>query len=122
MTFLLIILLSMLAIYSFKRLIPLLKFCCKESNRISHQDNTIFLDLRDYSLAHRYPVEGSINIPFAYLKRYYSEIRKSKVFLIGAEIGEIKASMNYLNKKGFEVTGYGVKQNSITHPKWYTCR
>ncbi|GAF21602.1 MULTISPECIES: hypothetical protein [Shouchella] len=48
---------------------------------------------------------NTINIPLPYLKRYYKEINKKTVHLIGRDEQEISRSAQFLKRKGYHIVG-----------------
>ncbi|WP_246943702.1 hypothetical protein [Bacillus pinisoli] len=70
----------------------------------------VLLDVRDYNDSYHSPVKGAVNIPIAYLRRYYEEIPKHNILLIVSNHIEKKAGIRCLRRKGFEVIGYKVIQ------------
>ena len=68
----------------------------------------VIVDLRDYNIAAKSPSKGSINIPVAYLNRYYEEIPSKKVHIIVHDQIEKNIGVRLLRKKGIKVTSYSV--------------
>ncbi|MHA6252716.1 hypothetical protein [Oceanobacillus sp. CAU 1775] len=118
-----IVLFMLFIINSFyKRYVPIFGFTCIELDKISGNTDTVVVDVRDYSIAHRFPVEGAVNIPFSYLKRYYHDIKHRNIFLVASELIDIKLSVRFLAKKGIEINGYYLEQDSEKQSKKYCCR
>ncbi|WP_462409425.1 rhodanese-like domain-containing protein [Neobacillus sp. Marseille-QA0830] len=69
-------------------------------------DKIKIMDVRDYNLSNKEPIDGAINIPIAYLKRNYKEIPNSDLHLIVSSNIEKNMGIRFLRKKGFRVVGY----------------
>ncbi|MGN1387475.1 MAG: sulfurtransferase [Bacillus sp. (in: firmicutes)] len=68
----------------------------------------VIVDIRDYNIADKNPLQGSINIPVAYIERYHEEIPKDKVHLIVHDELEKNIGVRMLRKKGIHVISYSV--------------
>jgi len=72
------------------------------------------VDLRDYNESYQNPVEGSLNIPIAYLKRHTKEIPQKDLHLVVSSLLERNVGIRALKHKGYKIVGYSlVRQNSI---------
>lgn len=74
------------------------------------------VDLRDYNDAYNNPFQGAINIPLAYLKRYYKELPNSDLVIVASNHLELKMGIRILRKRGFKVVGY-----TLTNHKHEVC-
>ncbi|MDQ0857364.1 hypothetical protein [Bacillus sp. V2I10] len=63
------------------------------------------VDLRDYNESYKDPIPGAMNIPIAYLNRYYMEIRHKNIHVIASDRVQINFGIRLLKQKGFQVTG-----------------
>jgi hypothetical protein len=68
------------------------------------------LDIRDYNEREKDSASVSINIPYAYLKRYSEEIPRTKLHVVAADQLELNLGVRDLKAKGFEVSSYSLKQ------------
>ena len=68
----------------------------------------VIVDIRDYNIADKNPLKGSINIPVAYIERYHQEIPRDKVHLIVRDELEKNIGVRMLRKKGIHVKSYSV--------------
>ncbi|MDQ0270442.1 hypothetical protein [Cytobacillus purgationiresistens] len=68
-----------------------------------HPADVKILDVRDYNQSYQSPILDSINIPVAYLNRYYHA---------SSQIEE-NMSIRFLRKKGFSVIGYPLTNKQI---------
>jgi len=66
------------------------------------------IDVRDYNEAYKDLVDPGINIPIAYLKRYYSEIPNKDLVVVASNCMERNVGVRILRKKGFKVIGYTI--------------
>ena len=75
-------------------------------------DKLNIIDIRDFNDSYMIPIEGAINIPFAYLKRNLNQVTKSDVHLIVSSRLEKNIGTRYLRKMGFPVVGYTIINHS----------
>lgn len=68
----------------------------------------VIVDIRDYNISDKNPLEGSINIPVAYIERYHEEIPRDKVHLVVHDELEKNIGVRMLRKKGIQVISYSV--------------
>jgi len=78
---------------------------CIKKNKL--KDSTIIvLDIQDYNETSTYSEEDTLNIPFAYLKRFYLEIPQGKIHVIAEDKLELNLGLRFLKKKGFTINSY----------------
>ncbi|RSD26241.1 sulfurtransferase [Mesobacillus subterraneus] len=70
--------------------------------------NAVFVDLRDYQDSAKNPVNGAINIPCGYLKRYMKEIPDKQIVIIASNEVEKNFGARLLKKYGYHVKGYTI--------------
>jgi len=75
-----------------------------------HDQSSQIVDVRDYNNLSEMTVSGAIVIPIPYLKRYYHEIPSKKVHLIAGNQLEKNIGVRFLQKNGFDVTGYSLAE------------
>ena len=78
----------------------------------SKQKDAIWVDLRDYQVSAKNPVNGAINIPCGYLKRYMREIPNQQIVIIASNEVEKNFGARLLRKYGFNVKGYTIADPS----------
>lgn len=81
------------------------------------------LDVRDYNDSYLDEIPGALNIPVAYLKRYFNEIPKDKIFIVASDTIEKNISVRFLRRKGFNVVGYTFINNTreeFCHELWFS--
>ena len=71
------------------------------------------LDVRDYNESYKDPIEGSLNIPFGYLKRNINEIPNRDLHLVVSSLLEKNVGARVLRQKGFRVVGYSFVSNKL---------
>jgi len=71
-------------------------------------DQIKVIDIRDFNESYKNPIEGTINIPIAYLKRNIYEIPKADLHLVVSSLLEKNIGIRSLRKKGFRVVGYTI--------------
>ncbi|MBU8908722.1 hypothetical protein [Desertibacillus haloalkaliphilus] len=106
-------------IFLYNRYVPIMGLEHIELETID-QDRSTLLDVRDFSAAYHQPVEGAINIPLAYLKRYYRDVGAEDVYILSAETIDVNMSGRLLSKKGIRVKGYHLIQTFTANQS--TCR
>jgi rhodanese-related sulfurtransferase len=74
--------------------------------------NFNFIDVRDYNESYKELIPGAINIPIAYLNRYYSEIPNVDLYIVASDNFEKNIGIRILRKKGFNVIGCSIKDNN----------
>ncbi|AST93610.1 MULTISPECIES: hypothetical protein [Sutcliffiella] len=74
----------------------------------------IKVDVRDYNESYKNPVKGSINVPVAYLKRYYMEIPSENLIVVASNRLEKNVGIRFLRTKGFKVVGYTITNEEKT--------
>lgn len=76
-------------------------------------ETAIIIDLRDYNESYLNTVSEAINIPIAYLNRYYHEIPKKNLYIVASNNMEKNIGVRFLRKKGFQVIGYSIKNHVL---------
>jgi hypothetical protein len=74
----------------------------------------IKVDVRDYNESYKNPVKGAINVPVAYLKRYYLEIPCKDLIVVASNRLEKNVGIRFLRTKGFKVVGYTITNEEQT--------
>lgn len=74
----------------------------------------IKIDVRDYNESYKNPVKGAINVPVAYLKRYYFEIPSKDLIVVASNRLEKNVGVRFLRTKGFKVVGYTITNEEQT--------
>lgn len=104
----------LICIHGYKRYVPV-KGVPSLSNLTFDKDRSV-LDTRDYQTVYKDPVEHSIHIPYAYLKRFYKKIPNKKVFILVSDSVEKNLVIRFLRKNGFEILGYKIyTRGEINH-------
>ena len=116
----------LISINAYKRYIPV-----RGVSPLSHftgEKDICLLDTRDYPTSNKDPFFGFINIPYAYLKRYYRDLPSKKVFIIATDQIEKNLAIRFLRKKGFEILGYkishrkGEMNHGVQQTDYKTCK
>lgn len=99
-----LLMISIIAFVFYKRYYPVRGVEC---GTISPTEQSIeIVDVRDYNQSYKNPIEGSINIPMAYLNRYFNEISKKKIHIVAANQLDKNMSIRFFRQKGFNVISY----------------
>jgi hypothetical protein len=101
MLYIAVLLLAILFI-AYRRYYPVKRIQCIRESEAKELGRTV-VDIRHYHEVHD---SISIVIPYAYLKRFYSEIPQGSVHLIAGDRVELNLGVRFLRKKGFEVRSY----------------
>ncbi|MBU7593082.1 hypothetical protein [Metabacillus halosaccharovorans] len=75
-----------------------------------HDQASQIVDVRDYNNLSTMTISSAIVIPIPYLKRYYHEIPSKKVHVIAGSQLEKNIGVRFLQKNGFDVTGYSLAE------------
>jgi rhodanese-related sulfurtransferase len=98
------LIITAIIIFAYKRYVPVHGVSPIQS--IISNEGAILLDLRDYQTTSKQPVSGSINIPYAYLKRYNKEIPNKPLIIVASDTIEKNLAIRFLIKRGFKILGY----------------
>ncbi|GAB1795045.1 hypothetical protein PMEGAS228_15630 [Priestia megaterium] len=94
MLYIAVLLLAILFI-AYRRYYPVKRIQCIRESEAKERGRTV-VDIHHY---HEVRDSISIVIPYAYLKRFYSEIPQSSVHLIAGNRVELKLGVRFLRKK-----------------------
>ncbi|MFC3886265.1 sulfurtransferase [Bacillus songklensis] len=108
--YLLLLPFMLLAASIYRRYYPVKGVPCIETESDWWNDTNTILDIRDYNEAARDLHSDSVNIPYAYLKRFYTEIPQGKIHVIAANKLELNLGLRFLMRKGFNVASYELKE------------
>src|SRR5690606_2023414 len=87
----------------YRRYFPIKGITCK--NRIGEKD-IVILDLRDYNEKGTLKKNGAMQIPYDYLRRYYSEIRNQPLHVIASNRLDLNLGVRFLLRKGYHVSSF----------------
>jgi hypothetical protein len=105
-----LLLVFLLITYSlFYTYIPVKGICCIDIEKPPPDSHITFLDVRDYNVASSDSVSNAINIPYAYLKRYYHEVNSKNVIVIVSDPLLLNVTVRFLKRKNIKVVGYYLK-------------
>ncbi|KRD99857.1 sulfurtransferase [Bacillus sp. Root239] len=96
------VLLLAISVIAYRRYYPVKGIQCIRESEAKELGPTV-VDIRHY---HEVRDSIGIVIPYAYLKRFYSEIPQGSVHLIAEDRVELNLGVRFLRKKGFEVRSY----------------
>lgn len=108
-----IIILGLVAILIFRRYFPVLGLKCLKWGEFDIKNSNV-IDVRDYNESYKEPIPGAINIPIAYLYRYYAEIPNVDLYIVASDKIEKNMGIRMLRKKGFQIIGCSIKNNENT--------
>jgi rhodanese-related sulfurtransferase len=93
----------------YKRYFPIYKVPCLPTMNL-RDGNIVVLDIRDYNEVSSKPIPHSLNIPYAYLKRYYTKIPNQSIHVIASDRLERNLGLRFLIHKGFHVKSYSLME------------
>jgi rhodanese-related sulfurtransferase len=99
-----------IASITFKRYFPVLGLNCMKWGELDIKNRNV-IDLRDYHDSFKEPIPGAINIPIAYLNRYYSEIPNADLYIVASDSVKKNIGARILRKKGFRIIGCSIQNN-----------
>ncbi len=107
----------------YKRYIPVKGTPCVDGlEACSRDESIVLLDVRDFQESSADPVEGSMAIPLAYLKRFSSDIPDKKVVLIADSFLLANLATRFLRLRKFEVAGVHFKGMPKSEKKRSCCQ
>lgn len=96
----------MILLFIYNRYVPVKGVQCVSS--LNNYDNVKILDVRDYNDSYHDPIPESVNIPVAYLKKYYPSVANSDLIIVASNTLEKNMSIRFLRKKGCTIIGYTI--------------
>ncbi len=70
------------------------------------EKNHAVVDLRDFNVSYKTPINGAYNIPSAYLKRYYKELpTQQNLLLVTSDPKYVGPDALFLKRRGLQVAG-----------------
>ncbi|WJF85446.1 sulfurtransferase [Bacillus subtilis] len=95
----------MIIIATYRRYYPITGISCIHKDKLKAIDMTI-LDIRHYNDVANFSDNIILNIPYAYLKRFYLEIPRDKIHIIARDRVELNLGVRFLKRKGIHVNSY----------------
>ena len=108
MTLLFLVLFVFLLTSLYKRYIPVKNVPCL--NDYTKESNVVSLDIRSYNQETNDLNKDTLNIPYAYLKRYSKDIPKGNIHVIASDRLELNLGIRLLKSKGMNVTSYEIRE------------
>jgi hypothetical protein len=105
-----ILILGLVTIIIFNRYFPILGLKCMKWGEFDIK-NVNVIDVRDYNDSYKEPIPGAINIPIAYLNRYYPEIPNVDLYIVASDKIEKNMGVRILRAKGYQIIGCTIKSN-----------
>lgn len=90
--------------FIYKRYIPIVNI--PRIFDLKRTTDSVLLDVRDYQTTFKEPVEGAINIPYAYLNRFYKDIPQVNIIVVATDTVEKNLAVRFLKKKGYQISGF----------------
>jgi rhodanese-related sulfurtransferase len=111
-----IILGIMTLIFIYKRYVPV--FGISPVPEIIKSEDLVLLDLRDYQSTSKDSIPNAINIPYAYLKRYYREIPSKRILVVATDMIEKNLAIRFLRKRKFVIHGFIIFNDKGSEKRW----
>jgi rhodanese-related sulfurtransferase len=116
-----LLIIVVILIFAYKRYAPVKGVSPVQSINSINED-AILLDLRDYQTTYKEPIPSSINIPYAYLKRYNKEIPNKPLVIVASDTLEKNLAIRFLIKRRFKILGYVIVNEKRGENPWnITC-
>ncbi|MGG3560867.1 sulfurtransferase [Neobacillus rhizosphaerae] len=100
----------------YQRYVPVIGISSVQN--FSDHGELVLLDLRDYQTSSKEVIPDSVNIPYAYLKRYYKEIPKKKLLIIASDSIEKNLAIRFLKKRQFSIHGFMILDEKRREKHW----
>lgn len=94
----------LIGMFIYKRYIPVIDIPL--ISEFKSTTDTLLLDVRDYQTTWKEPIEGAMNIPYAYLNRFYKEIPHANIIIVASDPVEKNLTLRFLKKKGYQISGF----------------
>lgn len=104
MLYIVFMVIGVILFFLYTRYVPVKGIQCVSS--LNTDDHVKVLDVRDYNDSYRDSIPGAINIPIAYLKKYYHCVGNSDIIIVASNNLEKNMSIRFLRKKGCNIIGY----------------
>jgi rhodanese-related sulfurtransferase len=98
-------------LFVYKRYFPV--YSVPKITELTNNKELVLLDLRDYHSTFNEPIEGSLNIPFSYLRRYHKEIPKSNLIIIASDFIEKNLAIRFLLRRKFSISGFIILDDKV---------
>lgn len=92
--------------YLYQRYVPVRHVPNMDMTNKDLEKHIVYLDVRDYQDASHKPVQGAMNLPYAYLKRHHDQIKSCEVVVVASDPVLKNLSIRFLKGQGFKVVGY----------------
>ena len=107
---------AVILIFAYKRYSPVYGVSLVQN--IINNEDVVLIDLRDYQTTDKKPITGSIDIPYAYLKRYNKEIPKKPLIIVASDTIEKNLAIRFLLKRRFKILGYWIVNEKRGEEPW----
>ena len=112
----LFLIVGVILIFAYNRYLPVYGVSSVQS--INRNEDAVLLDLRDYQTTSKEPIPGSINIPYAYLKRYNKEIPHKPLIIVASDSIEKNLAIRFLIKKRYKISRYLILNQKRGENAW----
>jgi rhodanese-related sulfurtransferase len=100
----------------YQRYIPVIGISSVQN--VPDHGELVLLDIRDYQTSSKEVIPNSVNLPYAYLKRYYKEIPKKKLLIIASDSIEKNLAIRFLKKRKFSIYGFIILDENRRDKHW----
>jgi len=107
---------ALIVLFIYQRYVPVIGISPVQN--FSDNGELLLLDLRDYQTSSHEVIPNSVNIPYAYLKRYYKEIPNKKLLIIASDSIEKNLAIRFLRKRHFSIKGFMILDEKRSDKQW----
>jgi rhodanese-related sulfurtransferase len=107
---------ALIIVSIYQRYVPVIGISSVQN--FSDHGELVLLDLRDYQTSSKEVIPNSVNLPYAYLKRYYKEIPKKKLLIIASDSIEKNLAIRFLKKRQFSIHGFIILDEKRRDKHW----
>ncbi|MEH7438648.1 sulfurtransferase [Neobacillus drentensis] len=107
---------ALIIVSIYQRYVPVIGISSVQN--FSDLGELVLLDLRDYQTSSKEVIPNSVNLPYAYLKRYYKEIPKKKLLIIASDSIEKNLAIRFLKKRKFSIYGFIILDEKRREKQW----
>jgi hypothetical protein len=95
----------------YQRIVPVTGIPTVDLHKKNENKKIVLVDVRDYHIATKHPVEDVTQLPFAYVKRHYREIKSKDIVIVVSDQLLLNLSVRFFKSKGFNIIGYHMTRN-----------
>lgn len=106
-----IVLLMIILRFLYSRYIPIYHVKEMDITEVVNKKDIVILDIRDFNVSYKDPIEGAVNVPLSYLNRNFNKVKKNSVFVVSSDIVGKNLAVRLLKRNEYEVIGYTIRND-----------